>query len=76
MIRPLPRTQTLEELSSNLLLCGKQEMIDRLSVYAELGIDEVLTTSNFGQDEQMTLDMMSRFAEEIMPHFKARRKAA
>ncbi len=76
VIRPLPRTQTLEELSSNLLLCGKQEMIDRLSVYAELGIDEVLTTSNFGQDEQMTLDMMSRFAEEIMPHFKARRKAA
>ena len=42
----------------------------------ELGIDEVLTTSNYGQDEQMTLDMMSRFAEEVMPHFRQRRKAA
>lgn len=76
IIRPLPRTQTLEELASNLLVCGKDEMIDRLSVYSELGIDEVLTTSNFGQDEQMTLDMMSRFAEEVMPHFRTRKKAA
>jgi alkanesulfonate monooxygenase SsuD/methylene tetrahydromethanopterin reductase-like flavin-dependent oxidoreductase (luciferase family) len=76
IIRPLPRTQTLEELTGNLLVCGRQEMIDRLSVYAELGIDEVLTTSNFGQDEQMTLDMMSRFAEEVMPHFRKARKAA
>ena len=70
IIRPLPRTQTLEELASNILICGKQEMIDRLSVYSELGIDEVLTTSNFGQSQQMTLDMMSQFAEDVAPHFK------
>lgn len=76
IIRPLPRSQTLEDLASNLLLCGKDEMIERLSVYAELGIDEVLTTSNFGQDEAMTLDMMSRFAEDVMPHFHQRQKAA
>ncbi len=76
IIRPLPRQQTVDELAANLLLCGKDEMIERLSVYSELGIDEVLTTSNFGQDEQMTLDMMSRFAEEVMPHFRQRRQAA
>jgi alkanesulfonate monooxygenase SsuD/methylene tetrahydromethanopterin reductase-like flavin-dependent oxidoreductase (luciferase family) len=76
IIRPLPRTQTVEELASNLLLCGREEMIERLSVYSDLGIDEVLTTSNFGQDQQMTLDMMSRFAEEVMPHFRERRQAA
>ncbi|MGE3876113.1 MAG: hypothetical protein AB7F74_24420, partial [Parvibaculaceae bacterium] len=68
IIRPLPRSQTLEELAANILLCGRDEMIERLSVYAELGIDEVLTTSNFGQEQAMTLDMMSRFAEEVMPH--------
>ena len=76
VIRPLPRTQTIDELTANILLCGRDEMIDRLSVYADLGIDEVLTTSNFGQQEDMTLDMMSRFAEEVMPHFNARKKAA
>jgi alkanesulfonate monooxygenase SsuD/methylene tetrahydromethanopterin reductase-like flavin-dependent oxidoreductase (luciferase family) len=68
VIRPLPRTQTLEELASNILLCGREEMIERLSVYAELGIDEVLTTSNFGQEQAITLNMMSRFAEEVLPH--------
>jgi alkanesulfonate monooxygenase SsuD/methylene tetrahydromethanopterin reductase-like flavin-dependent oxidoreductase (luciferase family) len=68
VIRPLPRTQTPDELSSNILLCRRDEMIDRLSVYAELGIDEVLTTCNFGQEQAMTLDMMSRFAEEVLPH--------
>ena len=76
IIRPLPRSQTLEELAANILLCGRDEMIDRLSVYSELGIDEVIATSNFGQDEAMTLDMMARFAEEVMPHFSKLRGAA
>lgn len=76
IIRPLPRTQTLEELASNILVCGRDEMIDRLSVYSELGIDEVIATANYGQDDAMTLDMMSAFAEEVMPHFaKAKPKA-
>lgn len=70
IIRPLPRAQTLEELASNLLICARDEMIDRLSVYAELGIDEVITTSNFGQEQFMVLDMMEHFAEEVMPLFR------
>jgi alkanesulfonate monooxygenase SsuD/methylene tetrahydromethanopterin reductase-like flavin-dependent oxidoreductase (luciferase family) len=76
IIRPLPRQQTLEELAGNILICGRDEMIDRLSEYADLGIDEVLTTSNFGQDQSHILDMMGRFAEEVMPHFTARKQAA
>jgi alkanesulfonate monooxygenase SsuD/methylene tetrahydromethanopterin reductase-like flavin-dependent oxidoreductase (luciferase family) len=76
IIRPLPRRQSIEELAANLILCGKDEMIDRLSAYAELGVDEVITTSNFGQEEAMTLDMMARFAEDVMPHFSSKQKAA
>jgi hypothetical protein len=74
--RPLPRKQTLEELASNLLICGAQEMIDRFSEYSELGIHEVITTTNFGQEHAMTLDMMSRFAEEVMPHFRKAQAAS
>lgn len=76
IIRALPRSQSVEELQDNLLLCDVDEMIDRISVYAELGINEILTTSNFGQDEQMTHDMMSRFAQEVMPHFRRQKQAA
>ncbi|HEY2890492.1 MAG TPA: LLM class flavin-dependent oxidoreductase [Dongiaceae bacterium] len=70
IVRPLPRKQTLAELSANLLICGPGEMIDRLSEYSELGIDDVIATTNFGQEHAMTLEMMSHFAEEVMPHFK------
>ena len=43
-------------------------MIDRLSEYRELGIDEVISSSNFGQDQAETLAMMQRFAADVMPH--------
>jgi alkanesulfonate monooxygenase SsuD/methylene tetrahydromethanopterin reductase-like flavin-dependent oxidoreductase (luciferase family) len=77
IIRPLPRTQTAEELGQNILICQKDEMIDRLAAYAEMGIDEVITTSVFGQPQQETLDMMSLFSQEVMPHLlPLRRKAA
>jgi len=49
-------------------------MIDRLSAYAEAGIDEVIMTSNFGQSQADTLDMMERFSKEVMPHLSGDRK--
>jgi alkanesulfonate monooxygenase SsuD/methylene tetrahydromethanopterin reductase-like flavin-dependent oxidoreductase (luciferase family) len=69
-VRPLPRSQSREELASNLLICGPAEMVDRLGVYAGLGIDELIVTSIFGQDQAMTLEMMSAFSEEVAPHFR------
>lgn len=68
IIRPLPRSQSMEDLGQNVLICTAAEMIDRLSAYAEIGIDEVIASSNFGQPQAETLDMMSRFAAEVMPH--------
>ncbi len=77
VIRPLPRAQTLEELGANIVICERDEMIDRLAHYAQLGIDEVIVTSNFGQPQAETLDMMTRFATEVMPHLTTlTRKAA
>lgn len=69
MIRALPREQTLEELSQNLMVCPPSEMIDRLAVYAEAGIDEVYCPCGYGQSHAETLEMMQRFSEEVMPHF-------
>ena len=73
-IRPLPRSQSLEELGRSLIICEAAEMIDRLSAYAEAGIDEVIMTSNFGQSQADTLDMMERFSKEVMPHLSGDRK--
>lgn len=72
MVRPLPRKQTPEEFRDNVLICETSEMIDRLSAYAELGIDEVIASANFGQDQAEVLDMMSRLASDVMPKITTR----
>lgn len=70
VIEALPRTQTMEQLAENLLICEKSEMIDRLSVYAEAGIDEMYIPCNYGQPHSETMEMMERFSEEVMTHFQ------
>ena len=75
LLEPLPRKQTVEELAQNLLICSAAEMVERLGVYAELGIDEVLLPAGYGQPAAETQEMMHRFAEEVMPHFSAPMRA-
>jgi alkanesulfonate monooxygenase SsuD/methylene tetrahydromethanopterin reductase-like flavin-dependent oxidoreductase (luciferase family) len=70
LIEPLPRKQSIEELAQNLLICPPAEMVDRLAIYEELGIDEVFAPCGYGQEHAETLEMMHRFAEEVMPHFR------
>lgn len=74
-IEPLPRQQSIEELAKNLLICTKGQMLDQLGKYAEAGIDEVIMSSNFGQSQEDSLDMVSRFGEEIIPYFSNVNKA-
>ena len=68
-ITPLPRSQTIQELEQNLLICTKQEFIDQLAIYAEAGVDELILSQNIGTTNQETLDNMQAIAEEIKPHF-------
>jgi alkanesulfonate monooxygenase SsuD/methylene tetrahydromethanopterin reductase-like flavin-dependent oxidoreductase (luciferase family) len=70
MIEPLPRSQTVEELGENLVICPPAEMVERLRGYAEAGIDELILSSNFGQPVEDTVAMMERFAAEVMPHLR------
>ena len=69
MITPLPREQTREELAESLLIATPAEMIDRLGVYQELGLDRFILSCNFGVEQQSVLDGLQQFAEEVMPHF-------
>ncbi len=73
-IEPLPRDQTIEELGQNLLICPADEMIDRLGMYADAGIDEVILSSGVGQSQDDMLECMERFATEVMPHFSTSKK--
>lgn len=72
MALSLPRRQTVEELAENILVCSASEMVDRLAVYAESGVDRMSLVLNFGSSHQETLETIHRIAEEVMPHFVAR----
>lgn len=67
-IAPLPQKQTIEQLSQNLIICTKSEMIDRVAQYAELGIDDFIMNVNIGHMQSEALDAMHRFTEFVMPH--------
>ena len=69
MVRALPRRQPIDRVARSLLIGMKQEMIDRLSAYDELGVDRIIMNVNFGCDPHETLDSIQYFAEEVMPHF-------
>ena len=75
MIKPLPRNQTIDELAESLLICTKQEMIEKLKPYADLGIDRVILNINFGTNPKKIMDSLKIFAEEVMPHFSTKPKA-
>ena len=69
-IDPLPRKQSIEELTENLLICPVNEMIDKLSVYAEAGVDEIIISSGFGQSQNEMIESMHSISEEVIPYFK------
>jgi len=73
LIKPLPRAQTLEEMTENLIICPINEMIDKLSVYAGSGIDEMIISAGFGQSQEDMIESMYRISEHIIPHFKVQK---
>ena len=73
LIEPLSRAQTLEEMTENLIICPVNEMIDKLSVYAGSGIDEMIISAGFGQSQEDMIESMYRISEHIIPHFKAQK---
>ena len=69
-IIPLPRKQSFDEMRDNLLICPINELIDKLSIYAEAGVDEFIISSSFGQEQNETIESMHKISEEIIPYFK------
>ena len=69
-IEPLPREQSIEEMTENLLICPTNEMIDKLSIYAEAGVDEIIVSAGFGQSQNEMIESMHRISEEVIPYFK------
>ena len=68
-VAALPRDQSIEELEENLLIGSSQEIADKLSLYAENGVDRFVLNPNFGASQSEMLDTIGHFAEEVAPLF-------
>jgi len=75
-IHALPRKQTIEELQQNLLIGTREELIDKLAIYHEADVDEIILSQNLGAPNEESMDNMRAMAEEVMPHFSPRRLSA
>ncbi len=76
MIKPLPRKMTIEQTAENLTICTAQEMVDKLSLYANAGVDRMILNVNFGMSQSETLETIEQFAQQVMPYFSAGATAA
>lgn len=74
MIKALPRKQSRDELAESLLIGTPQQIIDKLGVYQDLGIDRFILSCNFGVSQTETMETIQQFAEEIAPHFSSKMK--
>jgi len=68
-IRSLPLKQSKEELRDSLLICTAAEMVDRLKVYEQLGVNELIVNVNIGHGNDECLESLERFAADVMPWF-------
>jgi len=75
-IRHLPLKQTMEEFKENIIICTAAEMVDRLSLYHELGIDDLIMNVNIGHANEEALECVERFGADVLPHFTQKMKVA
>jgi len=69
-IRHLPLKQTMEEFKESIIICPATEMVDRLKLYEEFGIDDFIMNVNIGHSQDEALEAVERFAAEVMRWFK------
>ena len=75
-IKPLPLAQSMEEFKQNIIICPAAEMIDRLKLYEETGVDDFIMNVNIGHTQDEALECIDRFSADVMPHFDRRIRAA
>ena len=74
-IVPIEVAESLDDVRDALLIGTAEELVDKLSAYDELRIQDLLLNMSFGASHDDILASMERFARDIMPHY-LRKEAA
>lgn len=70
--QPLPEglAVTEAELAERSVVGEPETCVRKLREYEELGFDEFIVFSDFGQPQGLVMRSMRQFAEHVMPHFR------
>jgi len=71
-IRPIEIEATREELAQALFIGTPEELVEKFSLYAELGVDEINLNLCIGAGHEETLESIERLAHEVMPQISGR----
>lgn len=69
-IQPIDIELTLEALAERTVIGTIDECHEKLSVYADLGLDEMVVNMSFGTPHRDVLGSMERLSQHILPHLK------
>ena len=68
-ILPIAVSETPDDIRKNLIVGTPQECVDKLGVYAALGIDDIQINMNFGTNHRDVMASLERLASQVIPHF-------
>jgi alkanesulfonate monooxygenase SsuD/methylene tetrahydromethanopterin reductase-like flavin-dependent oxidoreductase (luciferase family) len=71
-IRPIEIEATRDDLAQALFIGTPEELVEKFSLYAELGVDEINLNLCIGAGHEETLESIERLAREVMPRVSGR----
>ena len=71
-ITPIDIEVSEAELAEALFIGTPEQLIEKLQVYADLGVDEINLNMCIGASHAETMESIERLASEVMPHFAKR----
>ncbi|MDA0218542.1 MAG: LLM class flavin-dependent oxidoreductase [Proteobacteria bacterium] len=75
-IVPIDVPETLEEVADALLIGTADEIVEKLAVYEELKVQDLLLNMSFGASHADVMASMERFATKVMPAHLTQPRAA
>jgi alkanesulfonate monooxygenase SsuD/methylene tetrahydromethanopterin reductase-like flavin-dependent oxidoreductase (luciferase family) len=71
LAEPVDDEYSREQLLANVVAGSPETCIRKLRDYEQLGLSQFILYGAFGADHRRTMASLTRFAEQVMPHFRS-----
>lgn len=68
-IIPIKTQESIDDVRDALLIGTASQIVDKLAIYEDLRVQDLLLNMGFGANHSDTMASMERFAKDVMPHY-------